>query len=199
MYETLYSNIADNLVKNGYIIVEEALNIELNKTLFSICQDETGFKKAGISGAGAMHLDSLKRSDSIRWLDEDMQAQSEFLDFAKGLQIYLNRHLYLGLNYYESHFAIYKEGDFYEKHLDSFKNFKNRVVTTVYYLNEDWVFGDGGELLVYDVADKLIVSVSPKAGTLVVFLSENFPHEVLPTMKNRHSIAGWFRIDKIGA
>lgn len=199
MYETLYSNITDNLVKNGYSIIEQALNSELNQTLFSICQDESGFSKAGISSANNTHINTLKRSDSTRWLDEDMQAQSEFLAFAKGLQLYLNRHLYLGLSYYESHFAIYKEGDFYEKHLDSFKNFKNRVVTTVYYLNEDWVTGDGGELLVYDMEDKLVVTVSPKSGTLVVFLSENFPHEVLPTIKNRHSIAGWFRVDKLGA
>jgi SM-20-related protein len=199
MYEMLYSKITDDLVKNGFIIVEQALSMDLNKKLFSLCQDEAGFKKAKISAANNVHLDRKKRSDSIRWLDEDMYAQSEFLAFAKGLQNYLNRHLYLGLNYYESHFAVYKEGDFYEKHLDTFKNFKNRVVTTVYYLNEEWVYGDGGELLVYDVENKLILSVEPKSGTLVVFLSEKFPHEVLPAKKNRYSIAGWFRVDKIGA
>jgi len=27
----------------------------------------------------------------------------------------------------------------------------------------------------------------------VIFLSERFPHEVLPAKKKRHSIAGWFR------
>jgi len=29
-----------------------------------------------------------------------------------------------------------------------------------------------------------------------VFLSDKFPHEVLPAKKKRHSIAGWFRVDK---
>jgi len=104
--------------------------------------------------------------------------------------------LYLGLSYYESHFAIYDEGDFYEKHLDTFKNFKNRVVTTVYYLNENWDEKDGGELVVYDEEDRLITKLPPFANTLVVFMSDRFPHEVLPAKKKRFSIAGWFRIDK---
>jgi len=197
MYEVLYSNITDELVNNGYIIVKKALGLELNKSLLMLCQDEIGFSQAGISAANNVHTNSLKRRDSTRWLDEDMHAQSEFLAFAKGLQLYLNRHLYLGLSYYESHFAIYKEGDFYEKHLDVFANFKNRVVTTVYYLNEEWTPGDGGELLIYDIEGNLIQKVIPESGTLVIFLSERFPHEVLPAKKKRHSIAGWFRIDKI--
>lgn len=199
MYEMLYANITDNLVQNGYVILENVLSIELNKQLFSLCHDEVGFIEAGISSAQTTHVNTLKRSTSIRWLDEDMHAQSEFLGFAKGLQLYLNRHLYLGLSYYESHFAVYNQDDFYEKHLDAFRNSKNRVVTTVYYLDENWAPGDGGELIIYDKEDKIITKVIPEAGTLVVFLSENFPHEVLPTKKKRHSIAGWFRIDKVAA
>jgi len=197
MYETLYSNITDNLVDNGYVIIEKALSKELSKKLFLICEDEVGFTQAGISSLKSTHIDNLKRSSLIRWLDEDMYAQSEFLAFTSGLQLYLNRHLYLGLNNYESHFATYKEGDFYEKHLDVFENIKNRVVTTVYYLNKDWVLGDGGELLIYDQESTLLQRVVPESGTLVIFISERFPHEVLPTNKKRHSIAGWFRVDKI--
>jgi SM-20-related protein len=37
--------------------------------------------------------------------------------------------------------------------------------------------------------------VPPKNGTLVLFLSEEFPHEVLVAKKTRYSIAGWFRIN----
>ena len=102
----------------------------------------------------------------------------------------------MGITYYESHFAIYDEGDFYETHLDSFKNFKNRVVTTVYYLNEDWMDEDGGELVIYDENNQFLTKVIPHANTLIVFLSDKFPHEVLPAKKRRFSIAGWFRIDK---
>lgn len=108
----------------------------------------------------------------------------------------MNRELYLGINYYESHFALYEQGDFYEKHLDAFKNSKNRVVTTVYYLNEEWSEKDGGELVIYDEKNNLLTKVIPSANTLVVFLSDKFPHEVKPAKKKRYSIAGWFRTDK---
>jgi len=196
MYENLYLKITDALVDDGYIVIQNALDSKLPKELVGIAEDESSFKRAGISGAGDLHLDSQRRRDKIRWLDEDGGAQSEFLEFCKGLQEYLNRSLYLGLSYYEAHLAIYEEGDFYEKHLDTFKSSKNRVVTTVYYLNENFKESDGGELVVYDENDKFLAKVIPDANTLVVFMSERFPHEVLPAIKKRHSIAGWFRVDK---
>lgn len=112
------------------------------------------------------------------------------------LQEHLNRELFLGLKYYESHFSIYEKDDFYEKHRDAFKGSKNRVVTTVYYLNEKWKEEDGGELIIYNEKDEIIKKVIPHANTLVIFLSERFPHEVLPSQTKRLSIAGWFRIDK---
>ena len=82
------------------------------------------------------------------------------------------------------------------KHLDAFKNSKNRVVTTVYYLNDDWDENDGGELLIYDNEDKCITKLLPKQNTLVVFMSEEFPHAVEIAQKDRCSIAGWYRIDR---
>ena len=197
MYEKLYSTITDALVENGYIVIENALEKELSSKLLNSAKNETDFKRAGISGAGDLHLDNERRRDKIHWLDKSDEAQKEFLEFADGLREYLNRSLYLGLSYYESHFAIYNEGDFYETHLDCFKNSKNRVVTTVYYLNDEWSESDGGELIVYDENNKEIAKVMPNANTLVVFMSEKFPHEVLSANKKRYSIAGWFRIDKI--
>lgn len=195
MYEEIYSKIADELVDSGFIIVENALDSELPKKLVSLLDDDESFKKAGISKTSDLHIDKSRRSDKTRWLDEDGEAQSEYLKFTTGLQNYLNRSLYLGLKYYESHFAIYEKGDFYEKHLDAFKNSKNRVVTTVYYLNKGFESSDGGQLIIYDENDVEIKRVVPKMNTLVVFMSEKFPHEVLPAIKKRHSIAGWFRVD----
>ena len=197
MYEKLYSKITDSLVENGYIIIENALEQELSSKLLNSAKNEIDFKRAGISGAGDLHLDNSRRRDKIHWLDDSESSQQEFLKFADGLREYLNSSLYLGLSYYESHFAIYNKGDFYETHLDCFKNSKNRVVTTVYYLNETWNENDGGELIVYDENNKKIAKVLPNANTLVVFMSEKFPHEVLPANRKRYSIAGWFRIDKI--
>jgi SM-20-related protein len=40
---------------------------------------------------------------------------------------------------------------------------------------------------------ELIEDVLPVGGRLVVFLSGEIPHEVLPTKKERISITGWLR------
>ena len=197
MYKKIYAKITDALVDNGYIIIENALEKGLSSKLLNAAKNEVDFQRAGISGVGDLHLDDNKRRDKIHWIDDSENSQKEFLEFTNGLKEYLNRSLYLGLSYYESHFAIYGKGDFYETHVDAFKNSKNRVVTTVYYLNDEWGENDGGELIVYDENNKKIATVMPNANTLVVFMSEKFPHEVLSTHKKRYSIAGWFRIDKI--
>jgi len=196
MYELLYSKITDALVTHGYIIIENALETNLAPKLLLLAQNEENYKEAGVSNSTNYHVDKKSRRDKTKWIDEDDAAQSSYLHFTHGLQEYLNRSLYLGLNYYESHFALYDKGDFYEKHLDAFKNSKNRVVTTVYYLNDEWNEENGGELILHDNLANKKLKVLPKANTLVVFMSEKFPHEVLAAKKKRYSIAGWFRVDR---
>ena len=197
MNEKLYEKITDALVSDGYIVIDDALSPNIPKNLLSYAQSLTELKQAGISATNSKHIDSSRRRDKTKWLEEDNASQSAFLEFTSGLQAYLNRALYLGLNDYESHFAIYEEGDFYETHLDAFKNSKNRVVTTVYYLNDEWNEKNGGELIVYNEENEFLAKVTPNANTMVVFLSEKFPHEVLPAKKTRYSIAGWFRVDGV--
>ena len=195
MSTKLYENITDSLVSDGYVIIKNTLNPSLVVSLAKFAKDEKNYKIAGISNTKNLTVDNSKRRDRILWLDEDSGVQSEYLEFCNGLRKYLNKSLYLGLTFYESHFAIYDKGDFYEKHLDSFRGEKNRVVTTVFYLNKDWDKENGGELLIYDENGTPIETVIPNENTLVVFLSDKFPHEVLPSMSKRHSIAGWFRVD----
>jgi len=195
MNKKLYSKIVDSLVDDGYVVVEDSISKDLVTKLFEFAKKEDDFKKAGISAKSDLHIDNNRRRDKTKWLVDDNSLQSRFLEFTNGLKDYLNRELYLGLTYYESHFAIYGEDDFYEKHLDAFKNSKNRVVTTVFYLNDGWSENDGGELIIYDENGDYLTKVIPKANTLVVFLSDKFPHEVKPAKRKRYSIAGWFRVD----
>ena len=190
-YKLLNEKIADALVKDGYVVIEDALEETLVEKLLEEITQETSFQQATISHN--LILDTKKRKDKISWLDEKNPIERDFLTFTSSLQEYLNATLYLGLRYYEAHFAIYNEGDFYERHLDSFKHTKNRIVTTVFYLNEC----KGGELVIYNDDGNIVKKLQPKKNTLVVFLSEKFPHEVLPAGSKRYSIAGWFRIDKI--
>ena len=195
MYKNLYEHIANALVNDGYVVIDDALNAVVAAALLQEAKAEQNYKVAGVSTASA--VDENRRRDKIHWIDAHSMATKKYLAFTTGLQNYLNRHLYLGLRYYEAHFARYEVGDFYEKHLDAFKSTKNRVVTTVYYLNDAWSDADGGKLVIYDKEGNELQKVTPNANTLVVFMSEDFPHEVLPAKKTRYSIAGWFRVDKV--
>ena len=151
---------------------------------------------AAIGRARLQQTNEQIRTDKTRWLEGDTPIQRAYQAQMADLQLQLNRQLFMGLKDYECHYALYQSGDFYKKHLDAFRGRGNRRLTTVLYLNDDWQAGDGGELLVYAPRGKTVTHrILPQAGTLVCFLSEDFPHEVLPARRDRLSIAGWFRID----
>ena len=96
---------------------------------------------------------------------------------------------------YECHYAIYGAGAGYAKHSDVLNGKKNRILSTVFYLNEHWQNSDGGELALYDpTGDTVIATLNPTFGTMILFLSESFPHEVRLSRNTRRSIAGWFRV-----
>ncbi len=133
------------------------------------------------------------RGDAIHWINGDTEAQRRFLTEMRQLQEALNQQLFLGLTELEVHFAHYPAGMGYQKHLDSFQNNNLRRITIVVYLNPDWQEDDGGELEIYN-GDEVIATVLPLAGTLVCFVSEEFPHQVAITKRERFSIAGWFRV-----
>ncbi len=133
------------------------------------------------------------RGDAIHWINGNTEAQRRFLTEMRQLQKALNQQLFLGLTELEVHFAHYPADMGYQKHLDSFQNNNLRRITIVVYLNPDWQEDDGGELEIYN-GDEVIATVLPLAGTLVCFVSEEFPHQVAITKRERFSIAGWFRV-----
>lgn len=198
----LFEAIAANLIEKGYSINPLALPSGLAYSLLQqvTSMREAQFKSAGIGREQDHALNTFVRTDQICWIDGSSDAGREWLAWSAALQTYLNRRLFLGLFSFESHFAHYGPGDFYKKHVDAFKGEANRVLTVVVYLNPDWVLEDGGELVLYldDSADNSI-KVLPGLGTIVTFLSEEFPHEVLPAARDRYSIAGWFRVNTSSA
>ncbi|MNP51674.1 hypothetical protein D3C76_1460150 [compost metagenome] len=66
------------------------------------------------------------------------------------------------------------------------------MVSAVVYLNEGWLPTYGGQLRMY-LEDDHVYDVEPVGGCLVVFLSGEVPHEVLPATRERLSLTGWFR------
>jgi SM-20-related protein len=187
----------DALVEQGWYVWKNAIADDLCLALLHEIEqlDRQGeMQQAGIGRGEDHQLNQKVRRDAIHWLERASQPQGQFLDLMQQLQLELNRQLFLGLFEYEAHFALYSPGDFYKKHWDSFRGAANRMVTTVSYLNPDWQQDWGGELVMYNEQDTDIIgTVTPEMGTLVLFMSEQVPHEVRPTLQPRASIAGWFR------
>lgn len=163
------------------------------------------FHAARIGRGGDQIRNQFVRRDRIYWIDERHPGSAAWLAWAERLKWYLNRRLFLGLFSFESHFSRYREGDFYRKHRDAFRGECNRVLSLVTYLNKGWEPGQGGELVIYAAdsvtgmdSDRELVTVQPGFATLVVFLSEEFPHEVRATVRERYAVAGWFRVNASG-
>ncbi|GHF89615.1 2OG-Fe(II) oxygenase [Thalassotalea marina] len=195
-----YRKIADDLRQQGYSINQHSIPFDLAQSLALYAQQMSNkqFHKAGIGRESNFTQNKAVRGDEICWISGESFVGQQWLDWCGNLQRYLNQQLFLGLFSFESHFAHYPPGAFYHKHLDAFKGEKNRVLSLVLYLNEDWLASDGGELVLYpeESSDNTnATSVLPMLGTSVIFLSEEFPHEVLPATRDRFSIAGWFRIN----
>lgn len=203
--DELFEKIALDLMNTGVSVskngVPETIAKNLQKCSQNLLFDQ--FKPAAVGRGGDQLTDSRIRRDDIYWIDSKSKAEVAWLNWMAELQSYLSRRLYLGLFSFESHFSHYSPGDFYGKHCDAFKGQRNRILSVVTYLNDDWKTEDAGELLIYDdidnsASEQLLHTVLPEMRTLVVFLSEQFPHEVLAANKDRYSIAGWFRVNGSG-
>jgi len=201
---TLFESISNDIIEKGYSIRSNALPTDLTHLLLQhiIELPTKSFKRAGIGRVKDHQVNDSIRTDEISWITNDSEANYAWLNWTDSLQAYLNRRLFLGLFSFESHFSHYAQGDFYKKHKDAFKGEGNRVLSVVVYLNQHWSPTDGGELVIYDKksstsspVDNSKITVTPSFGTIVIFLSETFPHEVLPAKRDRYSIAGWFRLN----
>ncbi|MBE0370887.1 2OG-Fe(II) oxygenase [Pseudoalteromonas aurantia] len=197
--DELFDRIAQDLRVTGLSVqtidkTEPALQALVQRlSLFS----GSDFSAAGI-GRQTEHTQNTEiRSDKIHWLDSGHALENTFLMYMDELKNHLNRRLFMGLFSYECHFAHYEPGAFYKKHLDAFQGNTNRVLSTVLYLNQNWQADYGGELAIFDAHDHSILQqkITPQFGTLVTFLSDEYPHEVLPATRPRYSIAGWFRVN----
>lgn len=189
-------NLMDAIADQGWYVWDDFLNPEQVQNLRS-CMPQS-WQGARIGRHEALQREVEIRSDKIQWLEEGMgQPVQDYLERMEQIRREVNRHFFLGLFEYEAHFAKYEQGAFYQKHLDAFKGNESRKLTTVFYMNEHWSEEDAGELAMYELNDTHLATLAPLSGRLLVFLSERFPHEVLPTKAERVSIAGWFRVNGV--
>jgi SM-20-related protein len=191
-------DIADALAARGWVVVAGAIpaaHIEAFRARISALEHQGAMRQASIGRDKNAKTAPQVRNDATFWLDESSadDCDQALIAWLEQLRSTLNAHLFLGAETVEAHYARYPSGGHYAKHLDRHRDSDARVLSLVLYVNESWQSAWGGQLKLYDAADQPLATIEPQGGTLVLFRSEQFPHEVVPAAQPRMSVAAWFR------
>ena len=189
--------IINDLSKNGYAICDAFLSAKTISTLANMATKRYLSGAMTFAKTGQQAKNTSIRGDSIFWLDESSHEPSVQAYFIKMhlLKNALNFHLFMNVQELETHLAVYPIGSVYEKHLDQFnqgEGVQTRQLSSVLYLNNHWLVAEGGALRLH-LNESEYLDIAPSAGKLVLFLSSQFWHEVLPATRDRISLTGWFR------
>lgn len=197
----LYEQIIDDLMRQKFSIADHFFSSEeviaLRKSLLKKFEEDQ-FKKSAIGNQANEQILDAVRGDFIFWLDETNANAAEklYFDRINDFVQYLNRTCFLGIQDKEFHYALYPEGTFYKRHLDTFQNDSRRKLSMVCYLNEEhWQMDFGGELTIYVNENGVETerNIVPEQGRMVIFESQVLEHEVKPVKQPRLSITGWLK------
>ncbi len=181
----------DKLSFEGFIIIDEIFE---DRALLAL-QAESGFidyRDAHLAaGVRLSHI----RGDKIRWINKDFYAGFYYLQSINELAGVLNRTLYTGIRHSEAHYACYPIGFGYQWHSDNPTGRDERVLSAVFYLNDNWEKDDGGALEIVDHHGVHNV-ILPVANRLIIFHSD-LRHQVQTAYRQRYSIATWMRRDTL--
>lgn len=193
--------LTQDLNQSGFAVIPDFLDATITAALAAEClawNAGGSLRPANVGRGEAAQLHTEIRGDRTAWFDTvaPTLAQQPYWTAMHTLRQRINRSLLLGLVDIESHYAVYPAGATYSRHLDRFRDDDMRVLSSVFYLNADWHDAQGGALRIHldpnEMCKNPYVDIYPEAGTLVLFLSASFEHEVLTATRERLSIAGWF-------
>ncbi len=195
---SIFDAVIDALSTSGCYVGASIFDAALTDRLLARAQalhHDDALQPARIGRAAQTSVAHTVRSDRTRWLDDapTNAAEHDAMNLVNDFRQAINEALFVGARTTELHFAHYASGAFYRMHRDRFADDDARLVSLVFYLNRDWADDAGGELVIYDDAMRPLHRVAPRAGTMVAFMSERFPHEVLPASRDRFSLTGWLR------
>ena len=180
--------ILDDLDQHGFALIDDAYSPEYVHALAEECASRLNqFREAAIQNGVVSKI----RSDHILWINEALQTAQRHIRYLNALSDQLNQAFFLGIQEVEAHFACYNAGEFYALHRDNPQRKNDRVISTVYYLHEDWQDGWGGELRLQDKHDQWHI-IQPKPNRIAVFQSDLL-HEVIQAKHQRLSITAWLR------
>lgn len=188
--QRINDEVLDIFVHDGFIVIDDVYS----QTALLALQAESGF----IDYRDAKLAEGVRktdiRGDRIRWITKDFFAGYYYLQSINELAHLFNRTLFAGIRHSEAHYACYPPGFGYKWHSDNPVGRDERVVSAVFYLNDEWEDSDGGQLSVIDSHNQHH-QLLPKANRLVIFDS-NLQHQVEIAHRQRYSIATWLRSDE---
>ncbi|MGP5529366.1 2OG-Fe(II) oxygenase [Psychrobacter celer] len=179
----------DTFVTDGWLTIDNVFN----KTALLALQAESGFIDYRDAALTAGIRISDIRGDRIRWITKNFFAGFYYLQSINALAALFNQSLFAGIRHSEAHYACYPPGFGYKWHSDNPAGRDERVISTVFYLNDEWTASDGGALEIIDKHGSHH-SVMPVANRLVIFDSD-LQHQVQIAHRQRYSIATWMRRD----
>ncbi|MDG3582779.1 2OG-Fe(II) oxygenase [Galbibacter pacificus] len=200
--DPLYERIINDLLEQQYSVIDNFFTddevVLLRNSLMAKYEEEQ-FKKAAIGNKFDEQIIKSIRGDFVLWIDEQKAnaAETRFFHKINHMTHYLNKTCFLGILHKEFHYAVYPEGTFYKRHLDTFQNDDRRKLSFVCYLNDEyWKNENGGELVIYQEKNgvEAAKSLYPLPGRVVIFESQLLEHEVKTVLAaERYSITGWLK------
>ncbi len=198
----LYESIIEDLLQRKYSVIDNFFSteeVEVLRNGLLAKYEEDQFKKSAIGNKTNELVEKEIRGDFILWLNEAEAGTAEnvFFNRVNNLVDYLNRTCFMGILHKEFHYAVYPEGTFYKRHLDTFQNDGRRKLSVVCYLNDEtWLEENGGELTIYvdENGEEKAIDLYPFPGRVVIFESQELEHEVQRVKHSkRFSITGWLK------
>ena len=180
--------IIEDLDQHGFTVIDNAYPLNYVHALVKECTANLKlFRDAAIQSGVVSQI----RSDHILWINDELKIAQQHIETLTALSQDLNRNFYLGIKEVEAHFACYNAGEYYALHRDNPQKKNDRVISTVYYLHEDWQDDWGGELHLQDKNEQWH-TIQPKPNRIAMFQSDLL-HEVIQAKHQRLSITAWLR------
>lgn len=180
--------IIEDLDEHGFSIIDHAYPQKYVQALVEECTSHLNlFRDAAVQSGVISHI----RSDHILWINDELDIAQQHIETLEKIAQLLNQNFYLGIKEVEAHFACYNAGEYYALHRDNPQKKNDRVISTVYYLHENWQDDWGGKLRLQDKNEQWH-TIQPNPNRIVLFQSDLL-HEVIQAKHQRLSITAWLR------
>ena len=181
----------EKITDQGWVIFNVNINFANKlRDCLNVLKTEQGLIPSALAHA---HIEKNIRNDFIHWIENDSMEVSEKKLFTD-LNILMNelkKYFRIPLVEIEAHYAHYPKNHFYKRHSDQCRINNHRFFSFVIYLNTGWQTKNGGQLCGYNNETE-VFKINPDIGKMILFKS-HFEHEVLASLTDRYSIAGWMR------